>query len=121
MARKDFINELNALGFAVEDRGQGRLAFRYTVELGKFTGQELLIGFVVGDDFPATPPTGPHLSPGLLPLNTISRKHPDGGIHASWQFGEGWQYWSRPFVNWQKTDRTVRAYLAHIRKLFETQ
>src|SRR5438067_1938763 len=91
------------------------------VQLGKFAGQEVWLGFVVSDDFPATPPTGPHFSPELLPLNTTSRKHPDGGIHPSWQFGAGWQYWSRPFHNWQKSDRTVRAYLAHIRKLFETQ
>jgi hypothetical protein len=55
----------------------------------------------------------------LLPRQS-GGTHPSGGIHAS-DFGDGWQYWSRPFSNWNRTDRTVRAYLSHIRHLFDTQ
>src|SRR5262245_4593733 len=101
MARKDFIKQLEELGYTLEERGHGLLAFRYTIELGKFAGQEILLGLMVSDDFPATPPTGPNVSPELLPQNTICRTHPEGGIHPSWHFGKGWQYWSRPFYNWK--------------------
>lgn len=121
MARKDFIEQLQALGYAVEDKGENQLAFPYTVPVGKFANQEIQIGFVVGDDFPFTPPSGPHISPRLLPINPAGAvPHPAGGVHES-PFGPEWQYWSRPFPNWQTTDRTVRTYMAHIRHLFDTQ
>ncbi len=121
MARKDFAEQLTALGYKVEDRGENRLAFRYTVPVGRFRGQEIWLGLVVADDFPLTPPSGPHVSPRLLPLHPGNDlPHPQGGVHES-PFGPEWQYWSRPFHPWPKTDRTVVAYLGHIRDLFQKQ
>lgn len=120
MARQDFIHQLTALGYTVEDRGENRLAFQYTIPVGKFATKEILLGFVVGDDFPMNPPSGPHLSPQLLPLNTNTNIHPAGGVHTS-PFGPEWEYWSRPFPDWHTTDRSVRTYLSHIRHLFDTQ
>lgn len=120
MARQDFIDQLRALGYAAEERGENRIAFPYTIPLGKFADQEISLGFQVGDDFPLNPPSGPHVSPRLLPLNTATNVHPAGGVHES-PFGPEWEYWSRPFPDWNRTDRTVRTYLAHIRHLFDTQ
>ena len=118
--RSDFVKGLQDLGYEVADHGEGRLAFPYAVEVGRFAGQTIQLGFIVGDDFPAVPPSGPHLSPQLLPMNTGTNVHPHGGIHSS-PFGEGWEYWSRPFADWAKGDRCVRAYMAFVRRLFHTQ
>lgn len=120
MARQDFIDQLQKLSYTVEDLGENRLAFLYTIPVGKFLGQQIKLGFVVGDDFPMNPPSGPHLTPRLLPINTGSNVHPAGGVHPS-PFGEHWEYWSRPFTGWANTDHSVRTYLAHIKRLFETQ
>lgn len=120
MARQDFIEQLKTLGYVPQDLGNNRIWFSYTIPVGKFIGQQIQLGFVVGDDFPANPPGGPHISPHLLPINA-GGTHPSGGIHDNREFGGSWQYWSRPFPSWANTDRSVRIYMAHIRHLFETQ
>jgi hypothetical protein len=130
MARKDFINQLEAMGYRVEDHGENRVAFRYKIPVGRFAGQEIWLGFVVPDDFPASPPTGPHVSPRLLPIHPgQDLPHPQGGVHES-PFNaatnggsktEQWEYWSRPFHRWPNTDHTVKDYMAHIRNLFASQ
>jgi hypothetical protein len=123
MARQDFIDQLKEMKFVVEDKGENKLCFKYTVPIGRFIGQEIMLGFTVDDQFPASPPSGPHISPQLLPINT-SGPHPNGSIHLSPapnQFGDGWEYWSRPFKNWPSTDRTVKTYMKHIANLFATQ
>jgi hypothetical protein len=129
MARKDFVDQLLALGYKPEERGENRLAFRYTIPIGRLAGQEIWLGFVVGDDFSVNPPGGPHVSPRLLPLHPSNDlPHPQGGVHESpFDAAQGgapktelWEYWSRPFHGWAGTDRTVRAYMGHIRNLFTT-
>jgi hypothetical protein len=119
MARQDFIDQLKALNHQVEDLAENRLAFPYTVPVGRFAGKEIRLGFVVADDFPQNPPSGPHVAPRLLPLQS-GGQHPSGSIQTS-PFGEDWEYWSRPFQKWADTDRTVRIYMAFIRLLFDTQ
>jgi hypothetical protein len=121
MVRQNFVDQLKTLGYEPQELGNNRLCFQYIVPVGKLIGRNIRIGLEVGDDFPATPPGGLHVSPHLLPLNTTSGVlHPAGGIHNS-PFGSDWQYWSRPCPDWAKTDRTVRAYMAFVRHLFETQ
>ncbi len=120
MGRQDFINQLTALGYEVEDLGNSKVAFNYVIPIGRLAEQRIKLGFLVAEDFPATPPSGPHVSPRLLPLNTTVKTHPNGGIHESKQFGPEWEYWSRPFHEWPRTDHTVRTYMAFIRRLFET-
>jgi hypothetical protein len=120
MARQDFIDQLKALNYTVEDRNEGRLVFPYMVPVGRFIGQEIRLGFEVADDFPLNPPGGLHLAPRLMPLTGSTPNPPAPGINESPSFGPEWQYWSRPFPDWDKTDRTVRAYLAHIRHIFDT-
>ena len=121
MSRQDFIDQMQTLGYKVERTNNERVQFPYEVSVGKFTGQTIRLGFQVGDDFPLNPPaSGPHVSPRLLPLNNQSKAHPADGIHES-PFGDEWEYWSRPHREWEKTDRSAKAYMAFIRLLFETQ
>ena len=120
MARADFIQQLQDLGSEVQAFPDGRVAFPYVIPCGRFDGQEITLGFIVPEDFPLTPPSGPHLSPRLLPLQS-GGEHPSGGIQESPQFGSDWQYWSRPMRHWNETKRTVKDVMAHIRHLFDTQ
>ena len=52
-------------------------------------------------------------------MNPAQVPHPVGGIHES-PFGPEWQYWSRPIKHWNETPRNATAYMAHIRRLFDT-
>src|SRR4051794_34946620 len=106
MRPQDFIAQLRELGFAVEEKATDKIAFKYTVPVGKFAGQTVALGFVVPSDFPTTSPSGPHVWPRILPLNSEG-DHPTGRIHKSEQFGDDWEYWSRPFPGWKDTDRTA--------------
>jgi hypothetical protein len=119
--RAEFVRQLEELGHRVTLVEPNGLKFDYEVPLGRFSGQKVRLGFQVGDDFPLNPPSGPHVSPRILPINTAQVPHPAGGVHENIFFGPDWEYWSRPYPDWNRTDRTVRAYMAHIRRLFETQ
>src|SRR2546422_880083 len=119
MPPKDFIDELKRLGFNVLEHGPDRVAFPYMVESGRFAGQTIQLGFIVPGDWNLSPPSGPHISPRLLPLQS-GGAHPSGGVHDS-PFGAEWQYWSRPIQHWAQTGRTVKDVIAHIRHLFDTQ
>ena len=122
MGRTEFISQLRALGYAPEDQGDGKVLVPYMVETGKFSGERVKLGFVVGEDFNLTPPSCIHVSPRLLPLHPSNDiPHPAGGVHDNKTFGDDWQYWSRPLQHWQQTDRTARAVMAHVRRLFDTQ
>ena len=121
MPRADFVEQLKVLGFNPKDQGNGRIAFEYVVPCGTFSGRKISLGFVVQDDFNLNPPGGLHVAPRLLPLHPSNDlPHPAGGVHES-PFGPDWQYWSRPLSHWARTDRTVRAVMAHVRRLFDTQ
>lgn len=119
MPRADFIEQLKTLRLEVQDHGDGKVSFPYKIPCGKFAGQEIRLGFIVPDDFSLNPPSGPHVMPELLPRQQ-GGVHPSGGIHES-QFGQGWQYWSRPLKHWAQTARTVKDVMAHVRHLFDTQ
>lgn len=118
MSGQDFINQLKALHFEVQDLERDLVMFPYEVPVGRFKGQQIMLGLEVHDDFPANCPSGPHIKPRLLPINT-GGSHPDGAIHESEKFGSDWEYWSRPYPGWNASDRTVKSYMAHIRRLFD--
>src|ERR1700687_5293022 len=120
MARADFTEQLRQLGYVVEDLGEGKVAFPYVVPIGRFAGQQVRLGFVVGEDFPLNPPAGPHVSPRILPIQP-GGTHPTGGVNESPSFGGDWEYWSRPIKHWAETKRTARDVLAHMNRLFDTQ
>jgi hypothetical protein len=121
MAVEDFAKQLKAIGYDVTEYPDARVSFPYAIEIGKFVGQEITLGFLIPPDFPLNPPTGPHIKPGLLPINTASGDHPAHGVHESPRFGAEWQYWSRPMNHWPNTERTAADVMRHIRRLFETQ
>jgi hypothetical protein len=121
MAAQEFIDQLRALGYDTREPTHGLVEFNYIIPLGPRAGENIRLAFAVPQDFPLQPPSGPCVSPPLLPLHPDqSVGHPVGGVHAAPQLDAKWQYWSRPFPGWQGTDRTARAYMAHIRHLFAT-
>lgn len=115
------LSQLQALGLNPTHHGDGRVTFPYRVPVGRFQGQAIELGLKFPGDFPLNPPTGPHVKPRLLPLNNQQVPHPNGGIHEAREFGEDWEYWSRPFPDWPHSARDVRAYMQHVRALFDFQ
>jgi hypothetical protein len=114
-----FVKELRALGYEPEDRGENKVAIGYSVPCGRFEGQQIRLGFQIPPDFSLNPPGGPHVCPRLLPINSAASTHPQRVAESP--FGKEWEYWSRPFTDWAKTNRTVKEYLGFIRHLFVTQ
>lgn len=102
------------------------VVFDYQVQSGRYEGQRVRLGFKVPQDFPVTPPSGPHVSPHIHPINPQSGPHPTFAVHAvqSEPFlaaGGEWQYWSRPFVDWGTSKKSVATYLSHIWRLWDSQ
>ena len=111
MARIDFINQLKSLGYDTQEIN-GILCFRYLIPIGKNKGHEVLLGVNVQEDFPMNCPTGLHFNSGGIsewkePVNNVS----DSPI------GAGWRYWSRTFPDWNRTEKSVKAFLAHVRNI----
>jgi len=119
MAKLDFITQLQALNYTVSEPSPNFLAFEYEIPCGRFQGRKVIMALQVNDTFPMSPPPGPHFKEKLLPVTGHRGTHPYGAIHNS-PLGAEWQYWSRPFNEWNKTEKTVQVYLAHVRNLFAT-
>ena len=105
----DFAAQLRALGFNVTVTGSF-VTFSFEIQSGGRSGLVVTLGIEVPGDFPANPPTGPHVRPKL--------GHPQGQVHASAGLGADGEYWSRPFELWPATNRSVSDYMAHVRLLF---
>ncbi len=120
MSQKEFIEGITGLGYTPQFSSENnRVYFEYKVPGGRFSGQVVQLGFEVPEQFPLTPPSGPHIAPRLHVINPSAPQHPDR-IHES-PFGSDWEYWSRPFPDWVVTNRTVKEYMRFIRHLWETQ
>src|SRR4051812_42281558 len=125
MGPATFLEQLRGLGYEPTVMQMPDIvAFPYEIEVGPLVGETITLAFKVPADFPMTPPSGPLVSPPLLPLNN-GGAHPHGAIHPASTGGLNdpngtWQYWSRPFPGWPQTSRDVAAYLAHIRRLLDT-
>jgi|ERR1051325_6427758 hypothetical protein len=120
MAAGDFISQLRALGFKVEELGDGKIIIPYSIPLGPRRGTNVRIGFMGFADFPQNPPSCLHISPHLMPINTNGGAHPFAGIHPNPNFGDDWQYWSRPLQHWGQTPRTAKDVIAHVKHLLDT-
>jgi hypothetical protein len=118
---EEFARQLKELGYPVESNGNGRVAFPYTVPAGRFSGQQVRLGLEIPADFPRMPPSGPHISPVFLPINTGVERHPDKVADSPFgeTFGGKWMYWSRPNKDWTGRER-VEKYLAFLHSLFAT-
>jgi len=123
--RAEFAQQLQNLGYEFlslppgPTQPENRVAFRYRVPGGRFKDREVELGFEVPPDFPRTPPSGPHVSPRLLPINPNAPGHPDR-VHESPNFGANWEYWSRPYRGTWRGREGVSEYLAHIDHVFST-
>jgi hypothetical protein len=121
----DFMAQLRGEGFSPELRHDVFVVFDYEVPLGRHAGEHVELALQVPTDWPVTPPTGPFVSPRLLPINPSSgRGRPWDAVHEAAPRGladpEGrWEYWSRPYLDWENTDQTAKAYLRHLLTLFD--
>lgn len=130
MAKIDFINQLRNLGLKPQEPSADKIYFEWTVPVGGNLNKKVLVGLVVGNDFPANCPTGPHfktLDPGWLehPQNIHNQNFGHGWIEYPSDkpanfYMEGWRYWSRPCHEWATSERTVKFYLAHIKRILDT-
>jgi hypothetical protein len=116
-----FIQGLRDLGYDPEDQCDNRVAFNYTIKEGRFKDRSIKIGIEVPADFSVTCPTGPHISPCLIPMNPNGASNDRSAVSS---FGAEWQYLSRPFRDqqegWNRTKRDVKAYLHHVRQILDT-
>jgi hypothetical protein len=90
--------------------GPGFVVFDYVVPIGGRAGSRVKLGLAEVPDWPLSCPSGPHVSPRI--------GHPGGNVHPS-PLGTDWEYWSRPFPGWAASQRTLKAYMAHVRALLE--
>lgn len=120
--KQAFSDGLRVLGYDPEDRGDNRVAFKCTIGAGRFKDRVITVGIEVPADFNVTCPTGPHISPRLIPINTNAMGNDRAA--ESPNFGSDWQYLSRPFgdqqAGWNRTTRDVKAYMRHIKRIFDT-
>lgn len=103
-----FAVELKSLGIGDVVVDGNWVKFELAIPAGRFEGETRRIAAEVPEDFPLTPPPGPHVSPPTT--------HPAGAVHAS-ALGADWVYWSRPAQGWA-LERSVKAWLRHVRSLF---
>lgn len=118
MAKVDFVNQLKALGYDPKEPDAGKIYFEYVIPVGGNIGCRILLGFEIGDNFPMDCPPGPHIK-----LLEGQWKEHSQNIHES-PFSSvvsaGWRYWSRPFKEWTRSEKTVKTYLAHFKNLMMT-
>ncbi len=112
MARNDFMTQLKDLGYTITELDNKKVYFEYIVPLGKNIGKNVLMGFEIGDDFPMNCPHGPHFKS----VGIDGWIDPKNGVHPS-PFGNDWRHWSRPFKEWNKTKKSVKEYLTHIKNV----
>jgi hypothetical protein len=117
MARKDFIDQAVALGYKIQEPDGSKVIFEYVVPVGKNIGKRIVLGFEVSNDYPMNCPPGPHIKA----IDSGWREHPqnvsDSPFNNLRDLGSGWRYWSRPFKEWNRSDRNFKAYMAHIKNL----
>lgn len=120
--KEAFSAGLKELGYEAEDCGGNRIAFKYVIGAGRFKDQAIKVGVEVPGDFNVTCPTGPHISPRLIPINPSAAGNDRAADSPN--FGGEWQYLSRPFgkeqQGWGRINRSVKAYLRHIKRVLET-
>jgi hypothetical protein len=124
--RELFIEGLKQLDLVPEERGDKGVVFSYTIKAGRFAGQTVTVGIEVPPDFNVVPPSGPHISPRLIPEKTDGAGNDRAAPSPAFDKpGEtAWQYLSRPFVDgaagWNRTTRDVKAYFHHIKRILES-
>lgn len=110
-----FADGLRALGFVPEfpEGSTDLLTFEWNIENGPRAGETVDLGLRIPANFPVDAPHGPFYRPAILRGTGVS------GVHQRRFFGPEWDLWSRPHPRWGQTDRSVAAYLRHLRTLNE--
>jgi hypothetical protein len=96
----------------------GFVSFKFKVPLGRFIGQEIEVA-LNAPHFPLVPPSGPYISPHLLPIKPFGPLPPFDGIHDRLVPTAEFQYWSRPFHGWNESGKTIKEYICFLRTLFD--
>ena len=121
IGKEPFIEGLIELGYNPINLDGNKLSFKYKIGAGRFQNQEIAVGIDVPSDFNVTCPSGPHITPRLIPLNPSAMGNDRAA--ESPQFGPDWEYLSRPFIDrdagWNRTTRTVKAYLHHVKRILD--
>ena len=110
-------SQIEAMGVKTEIMNEDYVCFQYKIPHGRFKEQIIEIA-LNAPQFPLIPPSGPYIKPHLLPFEN-GGSHPSGGIHQRNLPTSEFQYWSRPFANWDKSNKDIKTYLAFIRTLFD--
>jgi hypothetical protein len=110
--------QLEVLGYVPEIIDNRFVTFKMPILHGRFKGRAIDIA-LESPNFPINPPSGPFIKPHLMPITGGGGAHPTGGIHAMNKPTSEWQYWSRPFNNWNSSEKTASEYLAFLRTLFD--
>lgn len=112
--------QLSELGYNPEITGNVFVVFEFIVPTGRFKGQKIEIA-LQAPQFPLNPPSGPYIKPHLMTITGGGGVHPTGGIHDRKLPTPDFQYWSRPFNGWAKSEKNAKEYMAFIRTLFDFQ
>lgn len=112
MGRTEFIEQLKALGYSTHELSHGMIGVILVIPVGKNSGISIDLALQVPNDFPMNCPPGPHFKS----IDVKNWIEPSRNIHDSTLGGE-WRYWSRPFPDWNRTEKTVRTYFAHLKNL----
>jgi hypothetical protein len=54
-----------------------------------------------------------------MPITGCGGLHPNGGIHQFNRPTTEFQYWSRPFNNWNNSEKNAKEYISFLRTLFD--
>ncbi len=118
-----FRDQLRELGLMAELR-DGFVFFTYKPCVGPLDGEAIEMA-LFPQDHPRTPPSGPFMTPRIMPIHPEGDPAPHGGVHVAherqgFRDPDGfWEYWSRPFNDWDQHGRTAQSYLdVHLRRLF---
>ncbi len=112
MGRTEFVEQLKALGYSTQELPHEMIGIKYIVPIGKNSGRSVELALQPPGDFPMNCPPGPHFKS----TEISGWIEPNRNIHAS-PLGSGWRYWSRPFPDWNRTQKTVKSYFAHLKNL----
>lgn len=110
-----FAEGLHELGYkpVLVEGSESLLYFNYVFPNGPRIAESVDLGLEIPPNFSVEPPHGPHYRPTFLRGKGLP------GVHENMAFGPEWDHWSRPHPRWNLTDRTVNAYMRHLRTLNE--
>ncbi|MGY4540029.1 hypothetical protein ACVW0P_004471 [Mucilaginibacter sp. UYNi724] len=124
MGADEIVKQLGELGYQstiypdMPGYPGGFVAFKFKIPHGRFMGREIEVA-LNAPQFPLVPPSGPYISPHLLPIKAFGPLPPFDGVHARMVPTADFQYWSRPFHGWGETSQSIKEYICFLRTLLD--